>query len=155
MTNIHRSLDLWRDRLPAPKGPKHISPGGHRPKVGRQRERCRRPGYGCRWIQSPVRATQSDRFLVSPLQGYRVTGFRTQGGAALCPGLICCCPCRGEGRTRLKSFEENYLRHASEAKWRCPTRQCSRNECAVACAETGRKPASNSLRTMPTILNSA
>jgi hypothetical protein len=31
--------------------------------------------------------------IIVPLQGDGVGDFRTQGGAALCPGLTCCGPC--------------------------------------------------------------
>ncbi len=29
---------------------------------------------------------------VAPFQGLKIVGLSTQGGAALCPGLVCCAP---------------------------------------------------------------
>ena len=35
---------------------------------------------------------------------------------ALCPGLIYCCPCRGERKTQCKSCDENHLQHKLNTK---------------------------------------
>ena len=35
---------------------------------------------------------------------------------ALCPGLIYCCPCRGERKAQCKSCDENHLQHKLNTK---------------------------------------
>ena len=56
------------------------------------------PWEGFHWIQSPERATQSDRFICFALSGLPRHWISTPGrrsaadAATLCPGLICCCP---------------------------------------------------------------
>jgi hypothetical protein len=59
------------------------------------RERAGALGYVVNWPLSPERATHDmadPTSLFRPFRAPRLTSFRTQGGASLCPGLICCAP---------------------------------------------------------------
>ena len=96
VTKVCCRLRWKRDRLSAPKGRGHISPGQSPCELC---EHGRRPGWGFRWFHSPERARQLAGRCVPPFQGSMPRGWISAPGrrcaahaAALCPGLICGCP---------------------------------------------------------------
>ena len=72
------------------------------------KKRRHHAGRPLNYIVTSERATQSDRFFCIALSGLPRHWISTPGrrcaanAATLCPGLVYCCPCRGEEGKRLK-----------------------------------------------------
>jgi hypothetical protein len=48
------------------------------------------PPWGSRAVIAPALKGRNRRTLFRPFRAWRLGADQTQGGAALCPGLICC-----------------------------------------------------------------
>ena len=137
-TNPCWSLALRDDCIPAPKGPKHISPGqGNASSASVAVALGARPGGSVAvkhfqaaktvgWDHCPDRTTirldgtmvpsyiqnASQRCLSGLLWWLTCHPGRRSAAcaASLCPGLLCFCPYRGDATTPSKSPEEDYSR---------------------------------------------